>query len=422
MSFPNGRVTLAFMNFEIDHNLTLTGADFAAREAYAFYADQLLGYGPELRQLFEAAEKAPTCGMIAANCAILHMAFEGLEGWDLAAPYLSNMRAQVSLMTEREQMFCAGVEAWAQKDWQDALNKFATYAENWPHDLVAIKWGQYHAFNLGDQAALLHFGELALKASPGKPYVHGLIAFGLEQNHFIKEAEHHAMKAAEIAIDDAWAHHAVAHVMEATGRPEEGARWLAHCDHIWDQKGTFIREHNWWHAGLFQLAIGDHARAMEIFDEKLWGEWPEFPQEQIGAASMLWRMELHGIDVGDRWTPVATKAKERVEDRLLPFHDLHYLFALTRGGHEAESKELRNAIAHKASNCCAQSAPAWQAAALPAADGIIAFAQGDYNVAASHLMKASQTLEKIGGSHAQRGIFADTVKVAQKNLQQRIVS
>ena len=405
-----------------DDKLVLTGGADIAREAYFFYADQLLGYGPELRLLFEAADAEPDCGLLNAHAAALHLAFEGREGWALAAPYLANMRAVIAKLTPREQLFCAGVEAWAAQDFARAQDLFTQMVRRWPNDLVAVKWAQYHAFNLGDQPALLDLGALALQALPGDKYVHGLVAFGLEQNHLLVEAEHHAMKAAEIAIDDAWAHHAVAHVMETTGRAAEGATWLSHCDHIWDAKGTFIREHNWWHAALFQLTLGDHARVLEIFDEKLWGEWPEFPQEQIGAASMLWRLELQGVDVGERWGPIAIQARARIGDHLYPFHDLHYLFALVRGGAWQEAISHREAMAECLTSLAPARAKTWAQAALPAADGILAFAKQDYTAAQRHLTTAKTHLEKIGGSHAQRGIFDATLRAAETALSGRSVA
>ena len=134
----------------------------------------------------------------------------------------------------------------------------------------------------------------------------------LNKTTALSEAEDEGLRAFEIAMDDAWAHHAVAHVMETQGRAKDGARWLDHCAHTWREKGVFIREHNWWHAALFRLAaLGAHDEALQIYDKYLWGAWPEFPQEQIGAISMLLRMELRGVDVGERWTPVVKQARMR---------------------------------------------------------------------------------------------------------------
>ena len=313
-------------------DLPVSGACPDSVRGYDRYVREYLSYGADLRGLFGVADANPAAPLLNAHAAALHMAFEGAEGWTAARPYLERMRASRDRGTERERLFCAAADAWSAHDFAGAMAALDELTVRWPGDLCAIKWGQYHAFNLGDAAALLRFGERARIVHENTPYAHGLTAFALEQNHQRREAEEEGLHASEIALDDAWAHHAVAHVMETEGRAREGARWLDHCAHTWDKKGVFIRDHNYWHAALFRLALGREEEALAIYDAKLWGEWPEFPQEQIGAVSMLWRLELRGADVGARWAPVVEQARARMGEHIFPFHDLHYLYALARAG------------------------------------------------------------------------------------------
>jgi hypothetical protein len=213
------------------------------------------------------------------------------------------------------------------------------------------------------------------------------------------------MLATEIAIDDAWAHHAVAHVMETEGRAREGARWLDHCAHTWEKKGVFIRDHNYWHAALFQLSLGREDQALAIYDARLWGAWPEFPQEQIGAVSMLWRLEMRGVDVGDRWEPVVAEARKRASENLFPFHDLHYLYALARAGEHAEADAFIAGLQRKAET---EASDVWGGLCLPAARALVCFARGDKAGAAETLAPILPDLHRIGGSHAQRHVFVET--------------
>lgn len=388
-------------------DLAVSNADAAAVSGYDRYVAEFLSYGANLRALFDIADTNPQSPLINAHAAVLHMAFEGAEGWTAAAPYLACMREGARCANERERMFCAATEAWAQKDFANALYHLEELTVRWPADLCALKWAQYHAFNLGDQAALLRFGERAMLVHENAPYAHGMAAFALEQNHCLREAEEAGLHAAEIALDDAWAHHAVAHVMETEGRAKEGARWLDHCAHTWENKGVFIRDHNWWHAALFRLALGREDEALAIYDERLWGEWPEFPQEQIGAVSMLWRLELRGIDVGERWAPVVEQARLRAGEHLFPFHDLHYLYALARAGETGEAEQffasLNNAAAMQHNNV-------WRGQCVPAAEALLAFANGKYDDAAEKFMPILSDLHRIGGSHAQRHVFVETLE------------
>jgi hypothetical protein len=394
-------------------DLPITNADAEAASRYDGYVREFLAYGSQLRQLFDLADLYPGSALINAHAAALHLAFEAASGFELADPYLARANAAATDATPRERQFFAAVEAWRGRDFHSALAHLDELTVVWPADLCAIKWAQYHAFNLGDQAGLLRFAERARVVHEGQKYAHGMIAFALEQNHRLAEAEAEGLCAVEISIDDAWAHHALAHVYETTGRPREGARWLDRCAHLWDAKGVFIRDHNWWHAALFRLALGRHDEALAIFDRRLWGEWPEFPQEQIGAVSMLWRLELRGADVGGRWKPVADEARRRAGDRLLPFHDLHYLFALARGGLPGEADRMLADIEAFAATRHGPDQRAWARACAPAARAVLAFARGDWAAAAAGLETALPHLSAVGGSHAQRHLFVELLEAAR---------
>lgn len=386
-------------------DLPITGACSKSARGYDRYVREFLSYGAELRGLFAVADANPGAPLLNAHAAALHMAFEGAEGWVAAKPYLDKMRAARNAGTTREQLFCDAVDAWEAQDFARAMTALDELTVRWPADLCALKWGQYHAFNLGDAPALLRFGERARIVHENAPYAHGMTAFALEQNHRLDEAEDEGLRASEIAIDDAWAHHAVAHVMETQGRARDGARWLDHCAHTWEKKGVFIRDHNYWHAALFRLGLGREEEALTLYDDKLWGAWPEFPQEQIGAVSMLWRLELRGVDTGARWAPVVEQARARKGEHLFPFHDLHYLYALARAGESGEADEFILSLKKRAD---LSANPVWSDVCMPAAKALTAFTRGDRENAAQILAPLLNDLHRIGGSHAQRHIFVET--------------
>ena len=120
--------------------------------------------------------------------------------------------------------------------------------------------------------------------------------------------------------------------------------------------------------------------------------------------SLLARMELAGIEVGDRWQDVADHLVQRTSDQVLPFLDLHYVLGLARAGRPEADTLLRH-IERRA----ARSGPdevAWREACVPAAQGLVAWARGDAAAAVDALGRALPRLLAIGGSHAQRDLFA----------------
>ena len=212
-----------------------------------------------------------------------------------------------------------------------------------------------------------------------------------------------ARRAIEIEPTDPWAHHALAHVMLTEGRVAEGIAFMESVSSTWDDLNSFMHTHNWWHLALFYLSRDRQADALAVYDRHVWGREKDYSQDQVGAVSLLARMEFAGIDVGERWQDVADHVARRGADTTSPFLTLQYLYALERAG-RPEAGTLMQAIAARAANP-AHDRTAWAEVALPAAEGIAAHARGDAATAVRQLGRALPRLQEIGGSHAQRDFF-----------------
>lgn len=372
--------------------------------------EQHLNYGPNPGILFTSMNHDPEDPYLNAQCAAMHIGLEAAEGFRAARPFLA--RAAEGLesadITDRERRFIEATMAFSRRDGHEAADILTAVVRDYPTDISAAKWASYFHFNLGQARGMLEVAEAILPALDGRPYVHGMHAFALEQTGSFEAAEAAGHRAIEIRRADPWAHHAVAHVMEMQGRVEEGETFMRGHASSWDAAGIFIREHNWWHIALFLLDREDHVGALKIFDDHLWGEWPEFCQEQIGAVSSLWRMELRGIDVGDRWGPVGEKIAERGFEHIQPFHDLHYIFGLARSGRHDVVEEFLVSMDHHASSLEGPLATIWQARCLPMARGIAAYAEGRFDKAFELMDPLIDGLKTIGGSHAQRDLFVQS--------------
>ena len=125
-----------------------------------------------------------------------------------------------------------------------------------------------------------------------------------------------------------------------------------------------------------------------------------YSQDQIGAVSLLARLELAGIDVGARWSELAQHLAARTRDTVQPFLSLQYLYGLARAG-RPEAVVLLESIR----NCAARAGAVWRDVALPAAEALTAHARGDYEVAWRTLDPVLPRMADAGGSHAQRDLF-----------------
>lgn len=376
------------------------------------FIEGFLAYEPRLLNILEAAEQDHS-PLVQACAAALQMFSESPAGPPAARRHLAKARLAGLPASERELGFAQAVTHWVEGRPHQALALHEQLAREHPRDLASIKLGQYHAFNLGDSAAMLRLALAARHAAADVAWLHGLLAFGFEQCHQLPEAEAAARRALARRAAEPWAEHALAHVMLIGGRLREGADFMQHASGPWRQLTSFMRCHNGWHLALFHIELGDDAAALALYDNEVWGVDKGYSQDQVGAVSLLARLELAGVDVGERWQDLAEHLTARVSDQVQPFLDLHYLYGLARAG-RAEADRLFINLQRHAQRAPAEQRQAWQRVAVPAARGLLAHARGlaepqgaaaRWTEAVDQLALALPQLARIGGSHAQRDLF-----------------
>ena len=173
--------------------------------------------------------------------------------------------------------------------------------------------------------------------------------------------------------------------------------------------------HNWWHKALFHISLGDQQAVFDAYDHHVWGIEPTYSQDQVGAVSLLARMEIAGLDVGNRWQQLAEYLRPRARDTIQPFLTLQYLYGLARADY-AEADTLLAEIEEKARSSDAFDRLVWRDVALPAARGVYAHARRDWANAARYLTIANPRMTEIGGSHAQRDLFGQILLDAHLKL------
>lgn len=383
----------------------VTLQDAASLPAVHDFVEGFLASEARIANILARAD-ADQSAMVQAACAALHLFAESGDAAANAAPFVARAQAAAPAATPREQRFVAAIAAWAAGDVRQAARLHEEQAREHPRDLASLKLGSYHLFNLGDAPGMLRLALLARDAASDVPYFHGLLAFGFEQCHLLREAEATARQAIALRRKEPWAHHALAHVMLAEGRLHEGLDSLRDYSDEWTGLNSFMQTHNWWHLALFALELGQHDEVLRLYDTEVWGVVKAYSQDQINAVSLLARLELAGVDVGNRWQDVGHYLAARTHDQVMPFLDLQYLYGLARAGRPEAELLLGQIEAHAQALSGTADAPVWQQVAVPAAEGLLAHAQGRPVEAAKSLGLALPRLAEIGGSHAQRDLFA----------------
>jgi tetratricopeptide (TPR) repeat protein len=382
----------------------LSAAPAGTLQAIDDFVGGFLAYERRAERIVRAADEAEGCCIANVYAGFLWMLLEAPSAPVRAAPYLAAAERTAPDATRREQLNVEVLRAWIADDVPRAELACAQVTDEYPRDLVVLKIEQYLEFNRGDFPAMLRAALKVRGDNADVAYVHGMAAFAYEECQLLREAERAALRALELERKEPWAQHALAHVMLTQGRIEEGARFLEGVAPTWTDLNSFMVTHLWWHVALFDLSRGRFERALEVYDRHCWGVAKEYSQDQVGAVSLLARLEIAGVEVGRRWQELADYLAARAEDTVQPFLTLQYLYGLARA-ERTEARTLLEAVRQRANYAPAYSREIWRDVALPASEGLHAYARGDYDRAWRELARAMPRMSEAGGSHAQRDFF-----------------
>ncbi len=383
----------------------VTGGNRTIIAAIDRFADIVLRRGQSAEMILEAAIATPNCPMVQACGAAYHLLGDTRSGIEQATSLLEQARRVLPAATDREVLFVEALSAIAQNEPRLADSYFLTLAETAPEDLLAGYIGHLHFLNHGRFDAMLTHARLLHRANPSDPFVLGMLSFALEEAGAASAALDAAFAANAVDPSIAWVHHTVAHVFKTQGRSAEGIRWLMQHAHHWENCGSSMFTHNWWHAQLLALDVDAPAQALDLYDRLIAAETSRSVSSFVNASSLLARLELRGVHVGSRWLPLAKEARKRVGEHVLPFLDLHYAIALGRAGDLSACTALRRSVALHASYQRGQLREAWDLAGVPLIDAVIAGCRGDWPTACRRFACGLPKAMLIGGSRQQRELL-----------------
>ncbi len=369
--------------------------DAAKRLAAALEADPEFGLAWCLRGYFT---------MLAFKSALVPAAVEALAG----------ARRFTAAATPRERAHVEALARWAASDLTGAVAIWDQILADHPRDILAFRLAHFVNFWLGRTGAMRASVESVLPAwhaeVPGYAALLACHCFALEECGEYVRAEQSGRAAIALDPTDLWAAHGVAHVMEMQGRRAEGVRWIAGLEDGWTEANN-LKHHLWWHCGLFHLECGEFDAVLDLYDHrfrdlgaKLVQSQPDLYIDVQNAASMLFRLERLGVDVGDRWVELADKAEARIGDCLSVFTLPHWMMALAATG-RSEAAERMIAATREAARGNDDHARLVADVAVPVAEAVLLHRRGASAEAVGKLRPVVGMMSRIGGSHAQQDVL-----------------
>ncbi|MCH7631991.1 MAG: tetratricopeptide repeat protein, partial [Planctomycetes bacterium] len=245
--------------------------------------------------------------------------------------------------TAREKAHVAALKLWLGDDspaaarvWEEIL------AEN-PRDVLALRLAHHAYFYLGAAGDMVASVDRIMggwdESVPAYGFVLGMRSFALEESGDYAAAEATGRLAVDLNPDDPWAVHAVAHVMEMQDRHAEGIEWITGLESHWNAANNF-RYHLWWHRALMHLGRGEVDEVTRLYDEAIWDPESDEYLDLCNDVSLLLRLELRGVHVGERWQALADKVEGRTDERILAFIDCHFVAALAAAGRMEAARDM----------------------------------------------------------------------------------
>jgi Tfp pilus assembly protein PilF len=204
--------------------------------------------------------------------------------------------------------------------------------------------------------------------------------------------------------------HALAHVLFEQGDTSAANSFLGEWLPAYDRRGM-LNGHLSWHEALLALESGDTDRALAIYETRIRPIVSAAAPMHVFAdgTSLMWRLCLEqksGLE--SHWRELANYGEQAFPRAGGHFVDFHYALA-------AAATENRQALDHRLEELANLHA----AGKLVPGDvlialyrGIQSFAQGNYENAIAVLEPRLADFVRIGGSHAQRELYEDTLIVA----------
>ena len=329
-------------------------------------------------------------------------------------------------LNEREQAHLAALSHLVEGARAAAVAVLDRHLMRYPFDLVAHQGaaltdgflGRFHWVRDRSARALPFWS----KDQPGYGTLLAFHGFGLEEAGDYARAEDESRAAAELEPLSFWPHHTVAHVMEMTGRPEDGLGWMTAREALWSTPGHMNQVHIWWHKALFHLELGQYDAALALYDGPIRATQRPVALSLTNATALLWRLDTLGCDnrralagaggIVGRATPTGNASSSPISMPRWPS---------CASGREA-LVERRLAAMRETAASGVEAAGLYRTVGIPIVEGLAAFHRGAWAEAVELLLPVRFDLWQIGGSHAQRDVVDWTLTEAAVRAGQRDVA
>ncbi len=393
------------------NGLTITTNSPAAADRYQEGLDLVLSqnYGPDakLQEAIEADE-----GFAMAHVALAYVLH--LQMNVPAAREAATKAVELSAgCSQEERQVARIVHCFTHGKGTEAIGLVHEHLDEFPTDTLAMRVGQrlymLGCFGAGVPDFPNHLMAMMRKVAPanGDDWAFlGQYAFAHHETNQPEKAMDLATRSLEGNPQNAVASHSVTHSYFEQGDAANGGRWLGDWLDGFDRQASY-NTHLSWHLALFELAQGRYSQALDLYETHIRpGVQARNLSNLQDAASLLWRLQIYsGEQPAKPWDEVRDMALPAADGPGAAFRDCHAALAFAGAGDAEATQKMVDRLTAQGEKGDDLS----REMTLPIALGAAAFVAGDYDEAADLMGPTYPVLARIGGSHAQREVFEDTL-------------
>ena len=316
---------------------------------------------------------------------------------------------------DRARAYCDGLDAAMNGRGIEASTIMEAMLARHPTDLLAHRLVQFELLWNGRANLMREIAERAAPAWCDDMADYGCFqsvrAFSSEEAGDYDLAERCGREAIEIDPYDCWGTHAIAHVLVMQGRIDDGVAWLEGLSGNWAEVNQ-MGHHLWWHLCLFLLERGEHDRILELLitrirnpNSALVKAVPDATIDLQNVASLLMRLDLRGVDIGERWNIMADICAGRTHNHANAFGNAHDMMVLAGSGRFDAAEEMLDSMRAFAATGDGSLVTSYRAAGIAVCEAILAHRRGAYARVIELMAPVRHDMHLFGGSHAQRDVF-----------------
>ncbi|KAJ8315258.1 hypothetical protein KUTeg_007408 [Tegillarca granosa] len=289
-------------------------------------------------------------------------------------------------ISDRERKHVMAVKQWTDGNLAQAAGIWDDIVCAYPRDMLAIKFCEMSNFYLGQKQQLRdNMAGIIPQWKSSMPlygYLYGMYAFGLCETGAYDKAEKKAKMGLEMVEDDPWCSHALVHTYEMAGRFKDALNFIHETENNWNGFGA-LSGHIYWHEAVYNIEKGNYEEALGVFDNQL-KERGEKLQSMLGmydAFSLLYRLELEGADVKDRWSSILETHKEHFDEHVLAWNDVHLLIGCIGSKNKKAEEQLMDSIRDYIKTSSGYNRGVSKEVLVPLCEGLLAYESGEYDKA-----------------------------------------